>query len=154
MSRKKPYWRKILEGNPGKHPLSPPGAPDLHPLKLKNPPLWLGKHGKKFYKRVAPELIRLGLLTELDEMAFELLCATYERARHTQELLIQEGLVAPDERKLPRKNPLWQIHRESVAQFFKMAAEFGLEPSGRAKLDITVIDPDEKESSKLSSLIK
>lgn len=158
MSRKKPYRKKVLEGTakpikPGKHPCSPPGFPEMKAMKLKEPPDWIGDYGQQFWKRVAPMLIKLGLLTEIDEGAFEMLCASYDRARETQNLLTEQGLTVEDERKLPRKNPLWQIHREATRQFFTMAHEFGLQPSGRAKLDIKVVDPEDEKMNKFLGLI-
>jgi P27 family predicted phage terminase small subunit len=146
MSRKKPLWKRKLEGSVGKrHPFSPPGVPVLRPMEWKDPPDWLGEHGKRFWNAMGPELIDCGLLTELDGPAFEMLCATYDRGRSTQEILEKEGLVTKDERGLLRKHPLWQIHRESTNLFFSMCHEFGLQPTGRAKLDIKVLDPDDKK---------
>ena len=147
MSRKKPYSRKVLEGTikPGRHPCSPPGAPHMKAMELKEPPAWIGKYGKQFWKRVAPTLIKLGLLTEIDQGAFEVLCETYHQTRYTRDLLEKEGLTVQDERKLPRKHPLWQVHREAKRQFLSMASEFGLQPSGRSKLDIKILDPEDEE---------
>ena len=150
MSRKKPYRKKLLEGTvkPGKHPCSPPGFPEMKPMELTEPPEWLGEYGKQFHKRVAPRLVKLGLLTEIDGGAFEMLCASYHTARETRDLLDKEGLTVGDERKLSRKNPLWQIHREAMRQFFQMAGEFGLQPTGRSKLDIRILDPEDEEFEK------
>lgn len=146
MTRKKPEWRKRLEGQkgPGKHPLSPPGAPDIPSMKMRRPPRWFGKYAKDFWNKTAPKLIKLNLLTELDVGCFEGLCCTYEHYRQSQDILDKEGLIVQDERKLPRKHPAWQMMRESRRQFFTMCKEFGLEPTGRMLLDIRVInEPDE-----------
>jgi len=64
----KPTAIKILEGNPGKRPLN---LNEPKPLQIAPEcPDWLLDEAKKEWKRLAPELERLGLLTILDMAAF------------------------------------------------------------------------------------
>ena len=64
----KPTAMKELEGNPGKHPLN---ASEPKPKK-KAPacPKWLEPEAKKEWKRLAPSLEAMGVLTQADLTAF------------------------------------------------------------------------------------
>ena len=73
----KPTALKLLEGNPGKQKLNKnepmPKVPDVIP----KPPKRLLPEAKKEWKRLAPAMVALGLLTEVDTSAFAELCQNY-----------------------------------------------------------------------------
>ncbi|MEE8551357.1 MAG: phage terminase small subunit P27 family, partial [Gemmatimonadota bacterium] len=85
---KSPYL-KALEGNPGKRPLkvnnakARSAAPDC--------PDWLSAEAKAEWKRLAPELERLGLLTLLDRAAFSGYCQSYAHWVQAQRVLREHG---------------------------------------------------------------
>jgi phage terminase small subunit len=62
---------KLLQGNPGKRPL-PKNEPK--PKVGCDPPPWLPVDARAQWKRLAPRLIELGILTEVDGDAFAALC--------------------------------------------------------------------------------
>ncbi len=97
---------------------------------------WLPKEAKKKWKELAPEMERLGLLTELDGMAFSMLLLHWYVAVEASRAMISEGISSEDERGLPRKHPLAQILRDNSAMFRAFCAEFGFSPSTRAGLDL------------------
>ena len=71
----KPTALKLLEGNPGKRPLN-----DREPVPLKGDikcPDWLLPEAKKEWKRLAPALEAMGVLTMADLTAFEGYCQAY-----------------------------------------------------------------------------
>ncbi len=73
----KPTALKLLEGNPGKQKLNKnepmPKVPDVIP----KPPKRLLPEAKKEWKRLAPAMVALGLLTEVDTSAVAELCQNY-----------------------------------------------------------------------------
>jgi len=75
----KPTKLKIIEGNPGKRPLNEnePIPQSIAP----ECPDWLSDDAKKEWKRLAPELERLGLLTVLDMAAFAGYCQSYAKLK-------------------------------------------------------------------------
>ncbi len=99
-------------------------------------PSWLPEYGKTLWKQLAPELQRLGLLTELDITSFAALCCCYARARQAAEILERDGDISVNERGLARKHPANQIYRHNWNNFRQLAIEFGLAPSARTRLDV------------------
>lgn len=131
------------------------GEPKPAPASdLKPPRGRLSKHARRLWVDLAPSLESLGLLTEADLAAFELLCDHYGFAVEAAAILRDEGLVvkepaAFDDEGNPtawksKKNPAAQIFRENSVAFRMLAGEFGLTPSARARLDV---EPPEKEKS-------
>ena len=64
----KPTAVKVLEGNPGKRGLNA-GEPKPE-KKAPRCPAWLEAEAKKEWKRMAKQMERLGILTEIDMAAF------------------------------------------------------------------------------------
>ena len=65
----KPTALKLLEGNPGKRPLN--GREPVPPRAALKCPAWLLPEAKKEWKRLAPALEAMGVLTMADLTAFE-----------------------------------------------------------------------------------
>ena len=89
---------KVLEGNPGKRPLR--NNLRIKLLKRIQTPRWLPKYGKQFWRIHTPLLKSYGLLTELDSVAFEMLCVNYAVFRETAEILQKEGLLTKQKKKI------------------------------------------------------
>jgi len=71
----KPTALKVLEGNPGKRPLNEnEPVPPKGSIKC---PTWLLPEAKKEWKRLAPPLEAMGVLTIADISAFEGYCQAY-----------------------------------------------------------------------------
>jgi P27 family predicted phage terminase small subunit len=144
-TKPEPNTLKLIKGNPGKRPITP--APQPTPVAPK-PPSWLPSIAKKEWKRLSPELERLGLLTAVDGLTFGLMLFHFAMAaedvkelKQIQRELKAEGkkqhpLIATDEMKMPRKHPLHQIIRDHSAAFKAYMAEFGLSPSSRTRLQV------------------
>lgn len=102
------------------------------------PPRGLDRRARSLWLRLAPILQPLGLLTELDMMAFEVLCHAHSRME------LAEGRLRAIERRRRSVTvaDLTVIRRaersvEQAAQSFRLlAAEFGMTPAARGRLDI------------------
>lgn len=79
---------KILRGNPGKRALN---KNEPTPGGMPNCPSHLDKMAKKEWKRFAPILHRLGLLTEVDGPAFAAYCQQYSLWVTIQKELSRQG---------------------------------------------------------------
>jgi P27 family predicted phage terminase small subunit len=154
----KPTSLKILQGNPGKRPLAKneprptPTAPGC--------PTWLSPEAKAEWRRVVPELDRIGMLSRVDRAALATYCevwatfVTAQRDLHEHGLRIMafrtesaDGLTIYVQ---PAKNPSVQIARDSAAQVRQFCAEFGLTPSSRARIDLPERDDEDDLNSLLS----
>jgi P27 family predicted phage terminase small subunit len=130
---------KKAKGNPGKRRLNE-REPKPRPLPAKRltakraEPLLDGL--ADFHARYGKVLRELGVLTEADEAAFDMMAVHWSLAREVAQLIRKEGLRVKDENGLDRKHPLLQVLRDNSAAFRQYAAEFGMTPSARSGLHV------------------
>ena len=126
---------KILYGNPGKRPLNA-NEPKPKPT-IPKCPAWLGPIAKKEWRRVVPELDRLGLLTCVDGAALEGYCESYGKWVEMTQFLKKfekQGYMF----KTP-SGYMQQLPQVSMAQRYLVlvkafCSEFGLTPSSRCRM--------------------
>lgn len=138
----KPTQLKRLAGNPGKRPLNAHEAKPqvVHPAVPRGR---LGAEGKKLWRYLAAKLDDLGLLTELDTTALEMMCIHYETAVQAQRLVRTQGLVVTGARGGLVRHPAVQIVRDSSTAFRQYAEQFGLTPSARSRIELPM--PEEMD---------
>ena len=107
-------------------------------------PRWLDKEAKKEWRRVAPELEKVGLLTHLDRAAFAIYCCVWSDFVMFSEIIRREGAVVEGYRGVPRKLPLLPALHRAADGVRVWAQEFGMTPLSRSRLSVTV--PAEEES--------
>lgn len=148
-----PSALKRLRGNPGKRALNRNEPQPTQAQNLKPPRGRLSKHARRLWLDLAESLEALGVLTQADLGAFEVLCNHYGFAVEAGEYLRKNGLILEEPVTdkdgnvtgyVYKKNPAAQIFRENSVAFRLMAGEFGLTPSSRARLDVE--PPQQKES--------
>jgi P27 family predicted phage terminase small subunit len=101
----------------------------------------LPEGAKKFWRKYAQGLEAVGVLTEPDLPAFEMMAWHFHFALKAGEQLEREGLAVMDSKDQQlKKHPLNQVFRENSAALRMYATEFGMTPSGRSRLQ-----PREKE---------
>lgn len=141
----KPSRLKELHGT-GK---AKPSEPRPLRAELPDPPAFLDEEALRMWKKLAPELNRLGLLTIVDLEALSAACLSWSLAVQASEAIKAEGIIVPDGVGRVHKHPAFQILRDSLATFKSFAAEFGLTPSSRTRLSSEVAD----DLSELVSLL-
>jgi phage terminase small subunit len=127
----KPTALKLLQGNPGRRPVNfrepKPRAGALMPESLTNDPVAV-----EHWKREAPKLTALGILTEVDARAFGRLCRLWaEEDGRTKMLAPETGLRLPSDPRL-------------LAEIRQLEERFGMNPSSRAKLHVETAKPESK----------
>jgi P27 family predicted phage terminase small subunit len=152
--RPKPTAVKELAGNPGHRPLN---ASEPQPRASRaTTPRGLGAEGGRFWRKYAPALAALGVLTEVDEPALRMAAEHFELALRaakelrqgvvipshdgTQEATIQTGLLMEDADGNLRKNPLLQVLRDQSAALRSYLTEFGMTPAARSKLHVEIAE--------------
>lgn len=130
----KPTALKILEGNPGQRPINrneprpAPGAPE--------PPAGLCREGRAEWRRVVPELDRLGLLTRVDRATLVGYVETWARwwalAREAQ----GAPAVVAGASGSPVKNPIYTAVTEASTELRRYITELGLSPVARTRLSV------------------
>ena len=126
-----PSALRILRGNPRKHALNAdeptPGALDL------TPPRGLSTPGRAEWRRVAPMLARLGILTETDAAALRAYCEAFATWQEATAGIRAAGMVEQTEFGL-RASPYVKIANEAATQMRALLVEFGMTPSARARI--------------------
>lgn len=116
------------------HPVTPPPV-------LPDPPEYLTGLALETWHRVGTQLLSLGLMTELDKDALAGYCQTYADWRKHLAFLQEYGstYVLRDSNGGPRyfgQHPQVSMARQALRELRAFQAEFGMTPSGRARLDI------------------
>ena len=131
-----PTALRLLRGNPRKHPVNrreptPAPLPD-DPA----PPAWLDESAQAEWRRLAPMLTRLGVLTETDADALAAYCEAWVTWKHATQRMRQFGMVvkAAKDGELPVISPYVKIAHHAMAQMRAFLVEFGMTPSSRARI--------------------
>lgn len=127
----KPTALKVLEGNPGKRPLklgktapqSPPICPD-----------WLEDEAKAEWARMGEVLENMGMLTDMDTIAFAGYCQAYARWREAEEFLTQHGSIVRTPNGYLQQVPQVSIAQTNLKIVLKFCEQFGLTPSARSRI--------------------
>lgn len=139
----KPTAIKQLAGNPGGRPLND-AEPQPQPADPGRIPYRLLPKARRFWLENAGRMSDLGLLTEIDLPAFQMMATHYAVAVQAAETIRAEGIMATDEHGLDRKHPALQVLRDNSGAFRAYAAEFGMTPSSRSRVRSNV--PEEQMS--------
>jgi P27 family predicted phage terminase small subunit len=102
----------------------------------------LGLEAQIEWRRIAPELHALGLLTVIDMFPLAAYCEAYGRwARATRILAmaaagdpINGGLLVDNGRGRQVEGPLLHIAERAAADMMKYAAQFGFTPASRTRV--------------------
>jgi P27 family predicted phage terminase small subunit len=126
-------------------------------------PGWIGASAKAFWKKHAPEMVKLGLLSVLDESSFTILCVEWGGWKDAVVELAKIGeTYSPSGSGLQKRHPLCAIADMYRNGYMAMAPKFGFDPSSRQRLTgiEPAPEPDELDeflnstSGKLSKYVK
>ena len=127
----KPTALKVLEGNPGKRSLN-----DHEPIPPKGElkcPSWLLPEAKKEWKRLAPALEAMGVLTMADLTAFEGYCQAYARWKEAEAFITQHGSIFQTPSGYVQQVPQVSIAQQNLKIMQSFCSELGLTPATRAR---------------------
>lgn len=115
-------------------------APAPRPIAAR-PPKGLSSRARAFWRSLALPLERAGLLTELDGWAFGVLCEAHARweitRRRLQALERRVGQATTREQLMMLRKAEGSVEAAEFS-FRQLAAEFGLTPAARSRLDVHV----------------
>lgn len=128
-----------LNGNPSKKSLGGISSSDI-PIEIPDIPDHLDDVAKEEWERISTELFRVGLIAKIDRAMLGVYCIAYSRAVHA-ELKIQESgdkaLIQSSGTGYQQIGPWLQIYNRAVEQMKSAAAEFGMTPSARVRVNPT-----------------
>lgn len=139
----KPTALKLIAGNPGKKAL-PPG--EVKPkVELPSKPRHLSIEASAEWDRLAPVLMRLGLLTRLDRAAFAAYCQAWAKHVEAEQQLAKASALAFTQTGFPIINPWATISKQAVEQMSRLLGEFGLTPAARTRINVGHVPTDGNE---------
>lgn len=137
--RPKPTRMKLLTGNPGKRPMNmheprpEPVVPDC--------PAELGPVARREWDRLASELGKLKLLTQLDRAALAAYCGAYALWAEATEAIQKFGTMVKSPSGFPIQSPYVSIANRQAEIMMRIASEFGFTPASRSRIST----PSEQE---------
>ena len=114
-------------------------------------PDWLCDVGREEWNRIEPDLIELGLLTNIDVNILAIYCDAYAKYIEASQYIQQHGMVMEYENKNGVvnlvANPYVAVANKYSTIIKKYCEEFGLTPTSRAKISIPKKAASENETS-------
>jgi P27 family predicted phage terminase small subunit len=152
-TKPRPARLKLITGNPGKRPLNR-HEPQARPA-LPSPPTHLTEEALEEWRRVAAELHRLGMLSEIDRTALAAYAQAYGRwvkaeralSRMAEKDLLTGGLMIRTSNGNAIQNPLVGTANAASAAMMKYAVELGMTPSARTR--IIALPPEEPDPAEI-----
>ena len=123
---KKPSAIRRAEGNPGHRPL-PKDEPQ--PKGDDRCPASLSKGAVEVWKRLAPQLKEMGVLTRIDTDVLGRYCEVWVQWRKATDAIVKNGLTFGE-----RAAAVIKIAREAGAEMGRLEMLFGMSASARASL--------------------
>ena len=130
----KPTKLKMLQGNPGRRPL-PENEPQPT-VAIPTRPGWLSVEAKHEWRRLAPELERLELLTLVDRGAFAAYCQSWGLYVDAVKDLLENGTIFVTAKGYQSPRPSVGMMVKMLSAMSRFGGKFGLSPSDRAKIDL------------------
>jgi len=112
------------------------------PVELRTDKLAAG-----FWKQHAAQLAGMGLLSEIDRLAFIQLCRIWSLLKREETLLLEEGSAYMAASGLRKSNPRFRVCRELTRAFNDLADRFGMNgPKSRRGIPLREIEPSEESA--------
>jgi len=136
----KPTVLKLVTANPGKRPLN-----TNEPIPVSgrlNAPEFLIPDARAEWDRVAEDLVASGLITVADLGALAVYCTAFGRLVQAERILATDAKANPENEGLTIEtasgnvimNPRLGIRNKAAADLMKAAAELGMTPSARSRV--------------------
>lgn len=137
----KPTHLKLITGNPGKRALNQ-NEPKPQ-AALPSPPAHLDDEAKLEWERIAGQLYALGCLSQIDRAALAAYAQAYGRWVRAERAIAEmakrdeltRGLMIKTTNGNAIPNPLVGVANKAMADMMRYAAEFGMTPSARSRID-------------------
>lgn len=98
------------------------------------PPQGLDRRGRDMWKRLAPQLIALGVLAVTDLWALEHLCMSVDLYWQAHREIKRHGIMTLTPQGMLVENPAVRVRQKAETTFQRYCACFGLTPADRPKL--------------------
>lgn len=150
----KPTHLRLITGNAGKRPLPKSEAKPVAELPM--PPTELCDDAKVEWGRVSAELYRVGLLSRIDRATLSAYCQAYGRWMVAERAItrmaasdpVTNGLLIKTKNGNAIQNPLVGTANKAMNDMVRIAAEFGMTPSARSRIEATAPVDDKDDPAR------
>ena len=134
----KPTKLKVLNGNSGKHKLNENEPMPEEVNDVPDPPWYLDYYAKKEWKRSAPHLIKVGLLTEADLTMFQEYCEMHGHCVRLHQKIREDGyeFLTGEDNHYHQRMPITSILKDFLKAKTNLAEQLGLTPSARTNIEV------------------
>jgi P27 family predicted phage terminase small subunit len=107
------------------------------PVEIPDCPPHLDDEARAEWDRIAPKLLGLNLLSDLDRSALAAYCQTYSRWVKAEKIIKQSGeIVRAKGTGNLYPNPYLAVANRALKQMKEFLVEFGMTPSSRVRLGV------------------
>lgn len=145
----KPTRLKVITGNPGKRALNM-DEPRPEPAVPECPPE-LGDSAQREWQRLAGELAKLRVLTNLDRAALAAYCNAYALWAEAVAAVQRYGVMIKSPTGFPIQSPYVSIVNRQAEIMMRIASEFGFTPASRGRISAPQEDDEPNFFDKLES---
>ena len=118
-------------------------------------PAWVNPEGKRHWKYIAPKLLRLGLLTEIDGGALACACNEFGEYIQLRRIIKSKGSrTFMTDTGYEAAIPEISIANKALANYKNLLTEFGMTPSSRSRIDIKLPGEEKDDMADLLSGVK
>ena len=141
--RKKPAPIHKARGTfkPSRH-----GGPAL-PVEIPDMPPDLPPTAQAVWKVIVRELEEAGIVSRIDRTALALLCESVWLYKEAMDDIHENGISSLTDKGNKIQNPAVGVRNKAWAQIVKLCQEFGMTPSARTGLHVSVTGDDEDEAA-------
>lgn len=140
-----PLALKLLANNPSKENLKQlqeetPDYVKIEPGETITPPAWMNENAQKWYVEIAEKMAGMEVLTQMDDLALELLITKYQHYRECYEFIERNGYSYETEDK--EGNVKSNIYPEvgildaAFTRVVALLTQFGWTPASRMKVKL------------------
>jgi P27 family predicted phage terminase small subunit len=138
----KPSKLKVLNGTDRKDRMNENEPKPKGLKKIPDPPYYLDYYAKKEWKRVAPHLVEVGLLTEADISTFQDYCEAHAHCIRLNKKIREGSYEFVTDSGYYQKRPIVSILKDFIDLKRKLANVLGLTPAARTKIEVEQPEDD------------
>lgn len=152
----------LLRGNPSKKSAAELNGGVSPDVEIPLPPTHLKGEALKEWKRITPDLLKLGLISNIDRAALAMYCTAWGRHADAEQkirALGDEALVSETPNGFQVQGVWLNISNKAMEMCHKFMADFGMSPSARSRVTPGDLNGDlfsgtEHEKPSIGNLMK
>lgn len=143
----KPTALKVIEGTFRKD--RAPKNEAKPAVKAPSCPRWLHREAKREWRRIVPELLTLGLLSQIDRAALAAYCEAYAEWWEADRTIREEGryqtFITKTGSEYRQVHPAVGVKNNAIDRMRRFASEFGMTPAARTRVEAAERDEKPKD---------